>query len=205
MEIKNVLVCGFSRNEFIFLSPAIRIVLGNAKLFCAKSFNEVQKFISDQNFKIDAVCINCSIPFYELDLLFSLFPEHILTVCLSWQPVPVENIDVMLKHKADCMLFDMQSEDEFTACHKAVTEGKSFRSKGTFRAKEDSYNNSIDIYEKLSYRQKCAFLWMMMGKTQKEYMYDFDFKSPGTAATHWHKVLEKYKVKSVIELRNLFR
>ena len=48
-------------------------------------------------------------------------------------------------------------------------------------------------------------MYMMTGKTQKELQVDFGFNSLNTAASHWHKVLDKFKVRSVFELRSIFR
>ena len=93
---------------------------------------------------------------------------------------------------------------EFISCKKALESNKAYYSKGSLALKNRIYESSADIYKMLSKRQKCAFHYMMSGKSLKEFRSDFNFNSLSTASSHWNKVLEKYQVHSVIQLRNKY-
>lgn len=207
MEVKRILVYGFARNEYCFMLPAIRYVLGSIKAERLSCLDQLRT--SDT--ECDLICVNCAMSFYELALFFKVFSEKFkgkekpLIFCLSWEGVPEENLNIMTENKADLILFDLRNEDEFAFCRKAYLEGKSFRSEGTYERSENFYCENLEIYEKLSKNQKYAFAYMMTGHTQKEFQVDFGYKSMNTACTHWHDVLRKFKVTSVCELRAKFR
>ncbi len=207
MESKNVCVFGFSLNEYVFMLLAIRYIMGQIKPVRINSLDELLQ----TKLEYSAFCINCALPFYELDLFFTTFykvydtdtkPD---TFCLAWEGIPNENLEILLKNNAKYILFDLESEEEFYFCKKAYLEGKNFRSRGTFDENRKTFSDRIDIYEKLSKNQKYAFNYMMLGKTQKELQIDFGFNSLNTAASHWHSVLNKFQVNSVFELRAKFR
>lgn len=75
--------------------------------------------------------------FYDLDLFFNSFEEiygaekRPIFFCLAWEGVPYENLEIMLNHKAEIIMFDLRSEEEFSFCRNAVLEGKPFQSQGT--------------------------------------------------------------------------
>lgn len=207
MGFKNVSVYGFGMNEYVFMLPAIRYVLGEIKPSRVLSLDDIREGRLD----CDVFCVNCGMSFYDLELAFKFLEDSFhdrqkpTVLCLSWEGVPQENLDIMEAHKADLIMLDLREEGEFAFCRKAYLEGKPFRSKGTFARGEEFYCDRVDTYEKLSLKQKYAFLYMMTGKTQKELQIDFGFNSLNTAATHWRAVLTKFKVHSVFELRAKFR
>lgn len=206
MEFKKVCVYGFSMSEYVFMLPAIRYVLGKIRPEKLASLDEVRENPPE----CDVLCVNCAMSFYDLELFFKAASEGYgeerpLVFCLAWDGVPQENLDIMLEHKAELIMFDLRSEEEFSFCKKAYLEGKPFRSQGTFERGEEFYCDRVDTYYKLSKNQKYAFLYMMTGKSQKELKADFGFNSLNTAASHWHAVLTKFKVKSAFELRAKFR
>ena len=207
MGFKKVCVYGFGMNEYFFMLPAIRYVLGNIKHAMIPSLDEIR----DRKPECDVFCVNCAMSFYDLELFFNFFEESYgaekrpLVFCLAWEGVSHENLEIMLNHKAEIIMFDLRSEEEFSFCRNAVLEGKPFRSQGTFSNSDEFYCDRVDTYYKLSKNQKYAFLYMMAGKTQKELQVDFGFNSLNTAASHWHGVLTKFNVRSVFELRTKFR
>ena len=203
---KKVYVYGFTKNAFVFLQPALRYILGQNQFNYVGSVEQAWKTLS----QADVICVNCGLTFYELGAAFNiiekLFPQsRPQIICLSWQNVPEENLDLMLEHKIPVIMFDLQSEEEFSLCSKAVTQGKSYRSKHTFNRNAELYCDNMELYSKLSKNQKYAFHYMMIGKSQKEFQLDFGFKSLSTAATHWNMVLQKFDVVNLYELRTKFR
>ncbi len=207
MSFKNVCVYGFDKSSYLFMMPAIRYILGTVRAYHTESIEYIRQHASES----DILCVNCSISFYDLELFFKFVSDSCsdkkkpVILCLSWTGVPQENLDIMLHNKADLIMFDLESEEEFSFCRDAYLKGKSFRSQGTFGRGEEFYCDRLDIYNSLSKNQKYAFMYMMTGKTQKELQVDFGFNSLNTAASHWHKVLDKFKVRSVFELRSIFR
>ena len=206
MGLKKICVYGFGMNEYVFMLPAIRYVLGSVKASRILSHDVIRENPPD----CDVLCVNCAISFYDLELFFRSVSdgygdERPLVFCLAWEGVPQENLDIMLENKAELIMFDLRSEEEFSFCKKAYFQGKPFRSQGTFERGEEFYCDRVDTYYKLSKNQKYAFLYMMTGKSQKELKSDFGFKSLNTAASHWHAVLKKFKVSSAFELRAKFR
>lgn len=206
MVFKNICVYGFDMNEYVFMLPAIRYVLGTVKASRVLSLDVIRENPPD----CDVLCVNCAISFYDLELFFRAVAEGYgekrpVVFCLAWDGVPQENLDIMLENKAELIMFDLKSEEEFAFCRKAYLEGKPFRSQGTFARGEEFYCDRVDTYYKLSKNQKYAFLYMMTGKSQKELKADFGFKSLNTAAAHWRAVLRKFNVSSAFELRAKFR
>lgn len=206
MEFKNVCVYGFGMNEYVFMLPAIRYVLGKIKPNRIYSLDEIRENPPE----CDILCVNCAMAFYELELFFKAVSkgygeERPLVFCLAWDGVPNENLDVMQENEVELMMFDLRSEEEFAFCREAYLNGKNFRSQGTFGRGDEFYCDRVDTYHKLSKNQKYAFIYMMTGRTQKELQVDFGFNSLNTAASHWHAVLTKFKVKSAFELRSKFR
>ena len=207
MGFKKVCVYGFGTSEYFFMLPAIRYVLGEIKPERILSLDEIR----EKKIDCDVLCVNCSISFYELNLFFKVFRDSFfdgnkpVVFCLSWEGVPQENLNIMIENKAEIIMFDLRSEEEFSLCRKAFLEGKPFRSQGTFASEDEFYCDRVETYYKLSKNQKYAFMYMMTGKTQKELQIDFGFNSLNTAASHWHGVLAKFKVRSVFELRAKFR
>ena len=207
MGFKKVCVYGFGRNEYFFMLPAIRHVLSEIKPEKISSLDELREKKPD----CDVLCVNCAMSFYDLELFFKVVDDFYakgkkpLFFCLAWEGVGYENLEIMQRNRADIIMFDLRSEEEFSFCRKAYLENKPFRSQGTFASGEEFYCDRVDTYYKLSRNQKYAFLYMMTGKTQKELQVDFGFRSLNTAASHWHGVLAKFRVRSVFELRAKFR
>ena len=207
MGFKKVCVYGFGQNEYFFMLPAIRYVLGEIKPERIVSLDEIREKKSE----CDVLCVNCAMPFYELELFFKVLTDSYDSgtkpslFCLSWEGVPLENLEIMEENHADLIMFDLRSEEEFAFCRKAYLEWKPFRSQGTFESGEEFYCDRVDTYHKLSKNQKYAFMYMLTGRTQKELQVDFGFNSLNTAASHWHGVLAKFRVRSVFELRAKFR
>jgi len=206
MGLKKICVYGFGMNEYVFMLPAIRYVLDRVKASRVLSLDEIRENPPD----CDVLCVNCAISFYDLELFFKAVSdgygeERPLVFCLAWEGVPQENLDIMVENKAELIMFDLKSEEEFAFCKKAYLEGKPFRSQGTFCRGEEFYCDRVDTYYKLSKNQKYAFLYMMTGKSQKELKADFGFNSLNTAAAHWRAVLRKFNVSSAFELRAKFR
>ena len=204
MLLRNVLVYGFSRNEFVFMSPALRLILGNAKFTLAPNCDNPNDFAMAESY--DAICINCGISFHKLDFILeriSINPE-ITILCVSWQEVSQEALDEMLKYGVGAIMIDLENEEEFTFCRNAILAGKAYRSKNSFLEKT-RFNKELAVaYENLPPNQKYAFHYIMCGKSQKEFFIDFGYKAFGTASTHWQKVLQKFGVDSVIKLRNMY-
>ena len=206
MEFKKVCVYGFEQNAYLFMQPAIRYVLGNIKTSRVTSLEEIR----DKPRECDVFAVNCAMAFYDLELFFRAVSDGYkdskpIIFCVAWEGVPQENLDIMLSHNSDLIMFDLKNEDEFSFCREAYLSGKNFRSQGTFNRGEEFYCDRVDTYYTLSKNQKYAFLYMMTGKTQKELKVDFGFNSLNTAASHWHAVLKKFNVQSVFELRAMFR
>ncbi|WP_156011478.1 hypothetical protein [Treponema sp. C6A8] len=155
----------------------------------------------------DYICLNCALPFWELDFNLRNLQNHYreFLLGLSFFNIPQENLDLILKYKVKYILIDLENEEEFSFCKKAYEENKAYRSKNTFDESRRIYCDFTSVYEKLPLNQKCAFHYMMSGKTQKEFLYDFGFNSKGTASTYWQNTLCKFNVDSVIKLRNKFR
>ena len=202
---RNVIVYGFSKNAGVFIQPAIKYILGEVKSTYVSEIDSAWKQFSSA----DVICINCGMTFYEMGLCFNIIEkvcENLpFIVCLSWQEVPEENLDVMLLHSVPVIMFDLESEEEFALCADAVRKGKNYRAKNTYNRNERFYCDRIENYLKLSRNQKYAFHYMMCGKSQKEFQIDFGFQSLSTASSHWNMVLQKFNVKNVYELRKLFR
>ncbi|MBR1402609.1 MAG: helix-turn-helix transcriptional regulator [Treponema sp.] len=207
MGFKKVSVYGFCMNEYVFMLPAIRYVLGEIKPSLVLALDDIR----ENRLDCDVFCVNCGMSFYDLELAFTFFDASFTgrqkptVLCLSWEGVPQENLDIMEKYKADLIMFDLRGEEEFAFCRKAYHEGKPFRSEGTFARGEEFYCDRVDTYGTLSKNQKYAFMYMMTGRTQKELQVDFGYNSLNTAATHWRAVLTKFRVRSVFELRAKFR
>lgn len=199
--MKRVLLYGFNTNQAIFITPSVRYILGTCRTVIIENSIDLKRASDD----FDIICVNCGLNFWELDFSLRQADEHVkdYIVCLSLLPVPQENLNLILKYDVQYIMFDLENEEEFVFCKSAIQNQKSYRSKGTFECNQRFNGDSIDIYQTLSAKQKCAFNYMMCGKTQKEFCNDLGFNSLGTASTHWQIVLQKYNVDSVIKLRNL--
>ena len=133
------------------------------------------------------------------------YEKRPLIVCMAWQAVAEENLDLLLEHHADIIMFDLENEEEFAFCHKAIQQGKSYRAKKTYNRNRNYYCDNMEIYSKLSKNQKYAFHYMMIGMSQKQFQIDFGFNALTTAASHWNMVLKKFGVTSHYELKAMFR
>ena len=146
MGFKKVCVYGFGQNEYFFMLPAIRYVLGEIKPERIISVDEIR----EKKPECDVLCVNCGMAFYELELFFKVLSDSYDSAskpslfCLSWEGLPLENLEIMEENQADLIMFDLRSVD-------------------------------------------------------------FGFNSLNTAASHWHGVLAKFRVRSVFELRAKFR
>ena len=200
--MKKVLVCGFEKNQAVFLPHNLRYIFDECKFSYIDNVAEISI-----NQVYDRICLNCGIPFWELDFNLRSLQNHYndFIVCLSLMNIPQENLDIILQYNVRYILIDLENEDEFTFCKKAYEENKPFRTKNTYDESRRIYCDEIEIYEKLPLNQKCAFHYMMSGKSQKEFQYDFGYNSKGTASTHWQNTLRKFNVESVVKLRNKFR
>lgn len=200
--MKKILIYGFSQNQAVFLTPTVKYLFGNSKIFMANDDASLAK--SAETY--DIICINASMHFWQLDFVLSRAKEKVKEniVGLSLGSVEQKNLDMLLQHGVKYTLINLMHEDEFISCKKAIENNKSFYSKGSVALKNRTYETSADIYKKLTDKQKCAFHYMMSGKSLKEFRSDFNFNALSTAATHWNIVLQKYQVHSVIQLRNKY-
>ena len=189
---------------------AKRLVNGKNDVVLIDNDEETVRHASNR-LDCDVFCVNCGMSFYDLELVFKFLDNSFrdrqrpTVFCLSWEGVPQENLNIMEAYKAELIMFDLRNEEEFSFCRNAFLEGKNFRSDGTFARGDEFYCDRVDTYEKLSPKQKYAFLYMMTGHTQKELQVDFGFNSLNTAASQWHAVLAKFKVRTAFELRAKFR
>ena len=202
---KKVCVTGFSYNEYLFMLPAIRAMMGRISVEYIADLKQLKA----RDCECDVICINGAISFYELELYFIFLKQKYgnsrpKVMCLAWQGVPSESIEIMMNHNAEYIMLDLQDEEEFAACRKAFESNKFYRAKGSFNAFRLFRPDHIEIYEGLSKNQKYAFIYIMLGKTQKQFQIDFGFNSLNTAATHWKQVLKKFNVKNAIELVRKF-
>ena len=197
-----VLIFGFTQNQVVFLTPVVNYILGECKIFTLNDAIEITK--SQEPY--DAILINSAMHFWELDFALTIAKKSVNAkiIGLSFFAVQQKNLDLLIYHDIKYILINLQNTDEFILCKKALQNNKYFHSKGTHAAKTKNYELSGDIYKRLSNRQKCAFHYMMSGKTLKEFHSDFGFKALSTASSHWNLVLQKYNVHSVIQLRNKF-
>ncbi len=206
--VKKVCIYGFSKNAAIFMMPALRYIFGTAS-FTVFEFDPVLLKGQDENY--DVFCIDASLSFYELELAFKMLQSDKgnlpYIACITWDFVPEENIELMVDYKIPIIMFDLQNEEEFSFCRAAVSQKKTYRTKTTYNREGQGtyYRDSMTIYYSLSKNQKCAFLYMMSGKTQKEFQIDFGFKNLSTASTHWNMVLKKFNVENLYKLRRMFR
>ena len=203
---KNVYVFGFSKNAFVFMQPALRHILGEHNANYVRTTDDAWKVFS----KAEVICINCGQTFYEIGVCFNIIEKTCtenkpLIVCLSWQAVPEENLDLILAHHAQIIMFDLENEEEFAFCHKAIAQGKTYRAKNTYNRNRNYYCDNMETYSKLSKNQKYAFHYMMIGMSQKQFQIDFGFNALTTAASHWNMVLKKFGVTSHYELKARFR
>lgn len=200
--MKKVLIYGFTQNQAVFLTPAVNCILGECKIFAANDAVEISK--SPKVF--DIICINASMHFWELDFALTKLKEKVKgkIIGLSLGSVEQKNLDMLLHHGVKYTLINLMHEDEFISCRNALENNKAYYSKGSLALKNRTYESSADIYKRLSVRQKCAFHYMMSGKSLKEFRSDFNFNSLSTASSHWNMVLQKYQVHSVIQLRNKY-
>lgn len=203
---KKVCIYGFSNNASVFMMPAIRYIIGDA------SFTVLEQepvLLKEKAAEFDVFCINASMAFYELGLALKMLRKENgllpYTACISWDFVPEENLDIMIEYKVRIIMFDLQTEEEFSFCKTAFSKNKTYRAAATYVRSPYNYCDSLAIYNSLSKNQKCAFLYMMTGKSQKEFQIDFGFKSLATASSHWNMVLKKFNVENLYKLRMLFR
>lgn len=200
--MKKVLIYGFSLNQAVFLSTTVNCIFEDCRIFIVEDLHELKK--SSETY--DAICINASLHFWQLDFALTLAKqkgkEHIIG--LSLVSVSQKNLDILLSYDIKHILINLQNQDEFIYCKKAIENNKAYHSKGSITLKNRSFSTSADIYNKLSNRQKCAFHYMMSGKSLKEFRSDFGFNALSTASSHWNSVLKKYQVHSVIQLRNKY-
>ena len=118
MEFKKVSVYGFGRNGYVFMLPAIRHVLGKIKPGRILSLDELRENPPE----CDIMCMNCGMSFYDMELFFTVFADSYgerakpTVLCLSWEGVPQENLDIMLANNAELILFDLRGEEEFSLC-----------------------------------------------------------------------------------------
>lgn len=102
MGFKKVCVYGFGQNEYFFMLPAIRYVLGEIKPERIVSLDEIREKKSE----CDVLCVNCAMPFYELELFFKVLTDSYDSgtkpslFCLSWEGVPLENLEIMEENHA---------------------------------------------------------------------------------------------------------
>lgn len=200
-----VCVTGFTLNEYLFMLPALRSMMGRISVEYVADLKQLKA----RDYECDVICINCAINFYELELYFIFLEQKYgnsrpKVMCLATQDVPSESVEIMMKHNAEYIMIGLQDEEEFAACRKAFESNKFYRAKGSFNTFRQFRQDHIEIYEGLSKNQKYAFIYIMMGKTQKQFQIDFGFNSLNTAATHWKQVLKKFNVKNAIELVRKF-
>lgn len=200
--MKNVLIYGFSQNQAVFLTPTVKYLVGKCKIFTGEDALTIKN--SSQSY--DILCINASLHFWKLDFALTQLKGKVKEniIGLSLLVVSQKNLDMLLNHGVKYTLINLMHEDEFSSCKKAVESNKSYHSKGSIALKNRTYESNADIYNRLSNRQKCAFHYMMSGKSLKEFYSDFNFNSLSTASSHWNLVLQKYQVHSVIQLRNKY-
>lgn len=200
--MKNVLIFGFTQNQAVFLTTTVRTILGACKITIA---DEVIEIINSKE-PYDVICINAAMHYWQMDYILTHAKQKIkdFIMGLSLQSVPQKNMDILLHHDIKYILFNLQHEEEINTCKQAVLSKKMFHSKGSIVHHNYQYENCGDIYRRLSKKQKCAFHYMMSGKSLKEFYSDFNFNALSTASSHWSSVLKKYQVHSVIQLRNKF-
>ena len=112
--MKRVLFYGFTQNQAVFLTPAVKCILGECKIFTANDAVEISK--SPQTY--DIICINASLHFWQLDFVLTQIKGKVKEkiIGLSLGAVTQKNLDMLLQHGVKYTLINLCHEDEFISC-----------------------------------------------------------------------------------------
>ena len=93
-----VCVTGFTLNEYLFMLPALRSMMGRISVEYVADLKQLKA----GDYECDVICINCAINFYELELYFIFLEQKYgnsrpKVMCLATQDVPSESVEIMMK------------------------------------------------------------------------------------------------------------
>ena len=204
MKNVSLITYGITKNQSILLTPLLKRIWHTSDITHCNDYPQ----LTEELYKYDVLVCFTTMRFYELDIVLDYAAVHqeLTTACIGWNNPTTESTIYIKKYKPQIILFDLKSESELDDCAKAVKSGQSFYSpsvKEVLETEQKQTMTLIELYERLSFNEKKAFMLMLKGYKQEEIAHSMGI-SKGTASTYCSRVLSKGMVDSTLELFRKF-